>query len=145
MDSPSPLGDTRLAMSQENVELVLRMIEIWNRTDWDAAEALMHDDVVMVGPEGWPESETSYGWEASAAQLRRIVEPWEVQRLDLVELKDLGDRVLAEVRWVTQGKDSGIPLETDAAAVCTVREGKLSRIEFYLDQGEARQAAGLSE
>jgi ketosteroid isomerase-like protein len=132
-------------MSQENVELVGRLIGIWNRTDWDAAEPFTAPDVVMVGPEGWPESETSYGWDASVAQLERLVDPWEVQRVDLVGLKDVGDRVLAEVRWITEGKDSGIPLETDGAALCTVRDGKLSRVEFYLDLDKARHAAGLSE
>ena len=53
--------------------------------------------------------------------------------------------MLAEVRWITQGKDSGIPLETDGAAVCTVRDGKVSRVEFYLDLAKARRAAELSE
>jgi ketosteroid isomerase-like protein len=132
-------------MSRENVELVGRLIGIWNRTDWEAAEPLMAPDVVMVGPEGWPESETSHGWDASMAQLQRLVEPWEVQRIEPVELKDLGNRVLAEVRWITQGKDSGIPLETDGAALCTVRDGKLARVEFYLDLTKARDAVGLAE
>jgi ketosteroid isomerase-like protein len=128
-------------MSGKNIELVCRLIGIWNRGNWDDARELLSPDVVMVGPDGWPESETTHGWEASLVQLRRLVDPWEVQRVDIAALKDAGDRVLAEVRWVTEGKDSGIPLETDAAAVCFVAEGRISRVEFYLDLAQARQAA----
>jgi ketosteroid isomerase-like protein len=130
-------------MSQENVELVRRLIDMWNRADWDAAEPLMRPDVVMVGPEGWPESETTHGWESSLAQLKRVAEPWENQRLEVDRLEDSGDQVLAEGRWIVQGDDSGIALETETASLHTVSDGKVARIEFFLDLAQARHAAGL--
>jgi ketosteroid isomerase-like protein len=128
-------------MSQEHVDLVSRLVDIWNRGNWGEARELLTPDIVMVGPTGWPESETTHGWDASLVQLKRLVEPWAAQRVDIAELKEVGDRVLAELRWTTEGKDSGIPLKTDTAVVCDVTEGRISRIEFYLDLAQARQAA----
>ena len=42
-------------MSQENVEMVLKDLEYWNRGDMDAFVRLWDDDVVLRAAEGWPE------------------------------------------------------------------------------------------
>jgi hypothetical protein len=42
-------------MSQENVELVLKGLEYWNRGDLDAFVGLWDDDAVLRAAEGWPE------------------------------------------------------------------------------------------
>jgi hypothetical protein len=42
-------------MSQENVEIVRKAMEYWNRGDLDAASEYWDDDVVQRGAEGWPE------------------------------------------------------------------------------------------
>jgi ketosteroid isomerase-like protein len=42
-------------MSQENVEMVLKAAEDWNRGDMDAWFGLFADDVVLRAAKGWPE------------------------------------------------------------------------------------------
>ena len=42
-----------------------------------------------------------------------------------------------------RGKDSGVPVEGPYGAVFEFRDGKISRIRLFLDQGEALRAAGL--
>ena len=44
-----------------------------------------------------------------------------------------------------RGRGSGIEVETDTAVVFTVREGRVTRIQPYMDQAEALEAAGLEE
>ena len=143
---PLPLlRNTERVMSRENVALVRSLIEIWNQGNWDAAEPLVQPDVVMVGPEGWPESEMTHGWQSSLEQLRRVTEPWDSQLLEIDRVEDLGEQVLVESRWITRGTDSQVTLETPTATLHTISGGKIARIEFYLDLAEARRAAGLTE
>jgi ketosteroid isomerase-like protein len=42
-------------MSKENVELVRKGAEDWNRGDMDAWFGLFDDDAVLRAAEGWPE------------------------------------------------------------------------------------------
>ena len=130
---------------QENVEIVRRATEAWNRDDWDALRALYDDDVVIVAPEEWPEAGTFSGWAVVREQFERLKESWEEERIEQDELLDLGDRVLALDRWVARGKGSGLEIETHGGNLLTLRGGKIARIEFFLDRSEARRAAGLQD
>jgi ketosteroid isomerase-like protein len=51
-------------------------------------------------------------------------------------------RALHEYRC---GRGSGIEVETDTAVVFRVREGRVIRIQPYMDQAAALEAAGLEE
>lgn len=44
-----------------------------------------------------------------------------------------------------RGKGSGIELEDDTAVVVTVRDGRIVRIQGYMDQDTALKDAGLSD
>ena len=57
---------------------------------------------------------------------------------------DAGERVVSLVRQVGKTKTGGVDVEASAAAVWTVRDGKLKRVEFHLDREAALRAAGLS-
>ena len=132
-------------MSRENVEIVRRATEAWNRDDWEALMALYDDDVVIVAPEEWPEAGTFSGRDAVREQFARLKDSWEEERIEQDELLDLGERVLALNRWVARGKGSGIEVETPGGNLLTLRDGRIVRIEFFTNQSKAREAAGLSE
>ena len=44
-----------------------------------------------------------------------------------------------------KGRASGAPIREQTAQVMTVRDGKITRQDFYADRDEALEAAGLSE
>ena len=132
-------------MSQENVEIVLRATEAWNRDDWEALMACYDEDAVIVAPKEWPEAGTFSGRRAVRDQFARLKDSWEEERIEQDELLDLGDRVLALNRWVVKGKGSGVDVQVPGGNLITLRGGRITRIEFFMDQGEAREAAGLSE
>jgi hypothetical protein len=46
---------------------------------------------------------------------------------------------------VVRGRASGIELVRDDALVFELRSGKIARLDYYNDQAEALEAAGLSE
>jgi ketosteroid isomerase-like protein len=53
--------------------------------------------------------------------------------------------VVAIFRSRLVGKDSGVALEQQFAAVCVLSEGKLLRFDTYLSPAEALEAVGLGE
>jgi ketosteroid isomerase-like protein len=116
-------------MSQENVELVRRAYDAWNAGNFDAASELLSPEMEWQMPPNLPESDT---WRSKA----------EVQ-----DLIDAGDRVVALVRFrgrsaVTELELQGVSVD---AAVWTVRDGKLAKVEMYGGTEAALEAVGLRE
>ena len=61
-------------------------------------------------------------------------------RFDIEETHDTGDRVLVLVTHHGRGRHSGATVEQRSAHDYTLREGKVSRIDIWVDQ-DAREAA----
>ena len=73
---------------------------------------------------------------------------FESQVVELLELRDAGNKVLARARSKIRGAGSGIEIEVLAWVVWTFNDaGRTIRLEVYLDheKAEALEAAGLSE
>ena len=132
-------------MPLENVEIVRRWFELWTERDWEAFGAIHDPDVMVIPPEGWPDGEVSRGRDAWTRQSMRLKDSWESDRNELDEVRDAGNHVLARTRWITTGKDSGIDFETQFWAVFTLADGKVARIEWFLECSRALEAAGLLE
>jgi ketosteroid isomerase-like protein len=128
---------------RENEEVVRRGVEAWNSNDWKAIEAVMAPDGVVVAPQGWPEAGTFTGWPAVRAQLERIKEPWSEERIEILELESEADRALLQSRWVATGEGSGVDLDTALWVAYTFADGRVIRLEYFLEEGPARRAAGI--
>jgi uncharacterized protein len=133
-------------MSQENVEIVRRTVEAILRGDWEQAAHLLDPDAEGHGTVGGlSEGEVLRG----VTQFRQSfeqedAEAWDERRLEAEEFIDAGHRVVVLVREFRRGRGSGIELETDTAVVFEVRDGRVVRIQGYMDRAEALKAAGLS-
>jgi ketosteroid isomerase-like protein len=131
-------------MSQENVEIVRRLLEAFNRGDFeavfkDAAPEFEYDLSRAVGP--W---RGVYGRDGALSMIREIVESWEWVRVEPHELIEVGEHVV--VPWTMQGAGrDGIEVEARSTWVCTIRDGLIVRICLYQERGEALEAAGLRE
>ncbi len=130
-------------MSQENVELVLKELEYWNRGDMDAFVGLWDDDVVLRAAEGWPER-VFRGKEAVRSFYEGFAET--VGRDSVTEdLIDAGDVVVTRTRAHMTGVQSGFEGDMRFTQVTTFRKGKVVLAEFFWDHAEALEAAGLRE
>ena len=127
--------------------MVRQSFEATAREDWVALAERISDDCqvhdfdipdaageVYRGPDGLLD------W---LAQWDRAWETWSIEDLDLREIGD--DRVLALFRMVARGRDSGIEVNRHDAILYTVRGGGISRVEYYNDQQQALEAAGLPD
>lgn len=140
-------------MSRENVELVreamfpgevdlVRLVREGRFADALAPAAFEPDVLVaFITPSGPP---TEYhGFEGLLDGWRDWLLPWESYEVDVQEMVDAGERVLAYAVLRGQTRHDGVRLEQPAAAVVTITNGKIARVEFHLDRQEAREAAGL--
>jgi ketosteroid isomerase-like protein len=134
-------------MSEEDVGLARRSIDLFIAGDRDAAWALWSDDCVGYPPRDWPEPGPFRGRE----ELREVINGWNVAfgeawttHLTIKDIRDLGEgRVLIELEFAASGAESGLPVEQKLATIFTVRDGELVRADYFMEHEEARKAAGL--
>lgn len=134
-------------MSAENVDLVRRAIEYVRETrDFpgaDLAPALVWD---MSTFRDWPLKKTYVGISGARDVMRTWLDVWEKWELELEELHDAGEKVVAIVRQRARMKSTGVPFGGfPVAQVCTIEDGKITRIQMYADPADGLEAAGLSE
>jgi ketosteroid isomerase-like protein len=61
----------------------------------------------------------------------------------ITDFRDVGDRVVVRYFWRGLGRGPGMHLET--TTVYTIREGKIFYMEYFWDDTQALEAAGLRE
>jgi ketosteroid isomerase-like protein len=131
-------------MSQENVELVYRAMDAFNRRDLDASLALMDDDVEVasriVAIEGGLR-----GHDGFRHWWQNWLDTWPDYKVEVIEVRDGADVTLAAFRAVGHGAGSELPLQDTAWQVCRWRAGKCVAWRIFTNRAEAFGAAGLSE
>ena len=131
-------------MSQENVEIVRTLFELWNVGDMDSYRELLASDVTLRNPEGWPEPGPHVGRDAVMRQFEQLRETWDTDAFELIsDFIDVGDRVA--VRFVWHAAGHGPQAKMELTGVYTVRNGKLLAIENSWDHPEPLEIMGLSE
>jgi ketosteroid isomerase-like protein len=132
-------------MSQENVEIWRRSQEAFTRRDRTTWLALFDEDVELVPDRNWPEPGVR-GADAVWDYYMRIIDAFDQFPTDKGEAVDAGsDKVLVHERHDLSGKGSSAEVEFDYWAVLTIRQGKIRRVEWFVNRAEALEAAGLSE
>jgi ketosteroid isomerase-like protein len=137
-------------MSQENVELVRRSHEAFNR----GVEALLSGGFLSpefvwdLSPSGIP----GLGVYRGHDEVRSFLEddwfqafPFEEWELEVEELIDHGEQVIVMTRQRGRGQTSGAGAELELASIFTLRDGQIVRVETHLDREKALEAAGLRE
>src|ERR1700730_13784680 len=132
-------------MTQENVEVVKRGIDAFNRRDVETlAEITTEDYEWFPAFAGIVEGGSYSGREGIEAYFQAAGDTWEDVRLIAEEFQDLGHRVLMLGRVEGRGRGSGVEVDAPHAAVWDFRGGRISRTRGYFDPRDALRAAGLS-
>jgi ketosteroid isomerase-like protein len=134
-------------MSQENVQVVEALFRAWNRGDRDGWLASTHPEIewssaIIRQVEG---AETVY---RGRAEMLRFWDEWHALwslHIEVSEVRDLGDSVLAVAVLRTTGKGSGVEVERLFGYVFEFEDGLLRRARAYLSPEEALEAVGLRE
>ena len=133
-------------MSGEKLELLQRFYEAWNSEETRVEDVLplLHPEFELVNPDYAVESGTRRGHEGWIASVKTSEDAFSEYRHDPYEFIEAGDRILALTRFKARTRVSGVPYEVDDQHLWSFREGKVSRVAWFHNLEEAREAAGLS-
>jgi ketosteroid isomerase-like protein len=132
-------------MSQENVEVVRRFLEAYNRRDFETINELIDPtfefrsrfvgiESVHRASEGFPHT-----------YFNMLDEAYDHFEVVLSEFIDVGAAVLTAGHAEWRGKASGAEGQTPVLPAFWLRARKVFRAETFTDRAEALEAVGLSE
>jgi ketosteroid isomerase-like protein len=131
-------------MSEENVEIVRRMYEAFQRGDFDGALAYF-DPEVEVDASVRVDEGIGHGRDAVATMVARWVGAWDDWREEIEEMRDVGRHVVVVSTQGGRAKGSGIEVETRYAVLYEIRGDTITRMVLHTGPAEALEAAGLAE
>src|SRR5687768_4255062 len=166
-----PSRDTARAMSEENVEVSRRLnpgpvdlVAVFADPEGLTAtrrlfEPLVEPDFELVAaPNAMPMGESpnkgkeeGAGWRVRGvdgfiAAFRDWLEGWESWVVTPTEFLEADEeRVVVLLRIQARSKTHQVEVPVDGGNLLTIRNGRLARLELFLDRAEALAAAGLSE
>ena len=131
-------------MSEEYVERVRRGFERFAETGKTPGSGL-HPDIEVFDHD-IPDARNPYrGASGFDEWLSDFASAWDRFEMEIERLIDAGDRVVSLFRLRAVGAGSGAAVERRDGIVWTYRDDKLFRVEYFNDQDEALEAAGLPE
>jgi ketosteroid isomerase-like protein len=124
------------------VSLVRSAIDAYNRRDVEALCELMTPDVDLRPPVFALTGRAYVGHEGIAEWLRDVEESFASAQIVPIELRDLGDRVLALTEFQVEGHESRLELGSQLGLVCAIRDGRIASWCGFFNHAEAISAAG---
>ncbi len=139
-------------MQPDIVERIHRSYPVYNdgpgvlRGDHDGFYAeLFHPEAELIVPQIYPDMEPVYvGIEGLKRQRARMDEIWEDLRWDPERFIEAGDAMVVLLTLSGIARQMGARVSAPVAHAWTVSEGRVARLEVFLDRDEAFAAAGIS-
>ena len=136
-------------MSEENIEIVRRGVEAFNRGDVDAFafyDADFAPDFEYIPSGAVPGgADVARGPGGYKRFVRWLWDEFDDAHLEIHELIEAGDHVVASYVIEGRGKQSGAAASWHIWQVWTLRDGKVVRGQGFVAREEALEAAGLEE
>ena len=132
-------------MSQENVEIVRRGHEAFQRGDVAVIVELIDPEVVSYVAAPLADPGEYHGFDGVLEMFANRTEGFDDYVQEAEEYIEAGDHVIACVYQRGTGKSSGVPVERRFWFLHTLREGKLVRMGVHASEEQALAAAGLRE
>jgi ketosteroid isomerase-like protein len=143
MDAEFARSEILSRMSQENVELVRRWLDAGNRADLDAWLSGFAPDAEWHTSGRFADRGVYRGREGLTRYWAETREDIDELRTSASEIRAMGDKVFVAVTLTGRGRRSMARFEERAWLVVTCCDGRVERVEAYLDPDEALEAAGL--
>jgi ketosteroid isomerase-like protein len=126
-------------MSRENVDLALLMYESFNRRDLDALLGLMHDEV-EIGPRLGALEGDYRGHEGVRRWWSDLLGLLPDYKAELVEVQDLKEMTLGQIRGRARGAASGAPVVETWWQSMLWRDGHCIRWSNFATKADALEA-----
>jgi ketosteroid isomerase-like protein len=130
-------------MSQQNIEVVERVIDAGARGDIDAILDLHHLDWEGFIPDEYPVAGTWHGHDGVRGFMQEWLDSFDEFTIEADEFFDHGDGVVVAVRYLGRGRLSSIETTDRWFYAYRLREGKVFAWRPYRERAEAFAAIGL--
>jgi ketosteroid isomerase-like protein len=137
-------------MSQENVEIVRAMLEaVGPETDTDDwLNEFCDPEIEWHDVPTYPSAGIHTGRDAVRRHALEFEDAWADWGIEIEDIRDAGDRVVARIRYRGVGKQSGAPItggirNPATGAVVELRGGRILRVVQFVTHAEALEAVGL--
>ena len=130
-------------MTAENVSLVQGMYDAFAEGDVPTVLAAMDPQIVWNEAENFPYADGNpyVGPDAVVAGVfQRLVDEWEYWTLNIEQLLDAGDSVVALGRYDAKNKKTGAVISAQFVHVWNLRDGKAVRFQQYADTAQVAAA-----
>jgi len=133
-------------MSQENVEVVRRCMELWPEREFERIPEFFDPEIVIDLSRNVFNPDVYHGFDGVERFLQGVYETWERFEVEIEEAIDGGDVVATPSRMSGKGRGSGVETEMQIFQVWTLRAGRIvTVVGGYRDRTTALGAAGLAE
>ncbi len=132
-------------MSQENVEIVKSLSEVWQRDGVGVVPALMDPTIEWVNPPYAVEPGTRRGYDGFARAVRGVRDVYGDYEVSALEFHDAGNQIAVRARVAGHTTAKAVPIDAEQGYVFDVRDGKVIRFRWFNDPAEALKAVGLEE
>jgi ketosteroid isomerase-like protein len=133
-------------MSDRNVELARRFMDVWSSRDIEAIIACCDPGIEWNSTFAAVGGAVYHGHDGLWSYQRDMEDAWgDDIRLEPELYFDLGERTLSFQVLHGRGRHSGVEVEMPIAAVYRWRGGLLVYFKGYTDRGEALHELGVSE
>jgi ketosteroid isomerase-like protein len=132
-------------MSEENVELVRKAYEAFNRRAPDALADLCAPDVEFTSLMAESEGGVYRGREGIREFFQQQDEAFDRITAEIMEIVDRGEILVVSIAFRAHGRGSGVPVEQHSWQALRVHEGRGIWWGFFRTRAEALEAAGVGE
>jgi len=133
-------------MSRENVELLRKVSDAWNRGEIYRWLDYAAPDIEWMPAGPAAVERTIYrGYDEVRDGITAARETWDVFEFQESEVRDLGESTLWLGHVKMRGSTSGIELDQEFAIHSVVHDGMITLIHTFLSWQEGREAVGLAE
>jgi ketosteroid isomerase-like protein len=129
----------------DDLEAIANTFRLLDSDTYEDALVLIADDFEMATPADIASEPSLYrGPEGVRRWWESFLEAMESVRLEILETHPVDDnRLILEFEIQARGRSSGIESSQRAVGLATARDRMLTRLEFFSDLEQAREAAGL--
>jgi ketosteroid isomerase-like protein len=129
-------------VASENLEIVKRGFEAFNRDGVDGILPFVHPDFeVTTPPELASEPDTYKGYDGVRRWFDSFYEVMDDIRWEPREFQAVGERVLVDFTLKARGKSTGLEFGQDAFMVWDLLDGQAIRVQLFPTAEEAMEAA----
>jgi ketosteroid isomerase-like protein len=129
---------------ESNLDVVHRFVDAFNRRDVDLVVADLYPDAEL---HEWPEAPGAQSYRGPDG-FRRALEvwfdAWEWMEVVVKATEEVDERILVTLHQRAKGKGSEVEVEIESYNVYTFDDGKVTRMELFLNRDDALEAAGLT-